>query len=104
MVTTGVPVTVGGEQHDRLYLSEPVQDTVGSEVGRGRRESGAHRGGRQHHRVGLGHIGEPGGNPVSGFDASLTQAFLEALYEFVEIGPGQAEPQSRQRRVLAFEK
>ena len=105
-----VSVAIGGEQHRRLDLPEAVEDAAGAEVGGGRREHGADRGGGQHHGVGLGQVREPGGHPVALSDACAQQGLLEPGDEGVQVGPGQvpggavlAAEQQRRLVVVAVE-
>ena len=60
-----VGVAVGGHQHGRGDLAEPVEHAVGPEVRRGRREHCADRRGAQHDEQRLGDVRHPCRHPVA---------------------------------------
>ena len=76
VIPAGVVVSVGCEQHHRFDLAEPVQHSINPEVGGGGGEHGAQRRGGQHHRVGLGNVGEPSCHPVARSNPGFPQCAL----------------------------
>ena len=89
VVATPVVVAVGGEQHDRFDLAEPVQHAIGSEVGRGGGEHGADRGRGQHDGVRLGDVREPRRHPVAWLHPEVQECLLESRDQVVEVLPGE---------------
>ncbi len=68
-----VAVAVGGEQHDRLDLAEPVEHPSRTEVGRGRRVHRADRGGTEHDDHRLERVRQPGDDAIAGLHAEIAQ-------------------------------